>query len=79
MSLSGEVSLGNCSKSTLYRWRNEINDRLQISKCDWRVKANPKDNSLVAVPLDELNSNFDVYSSEDFEDHEDDDLDIIMI
>lgn len=72
LSLSGEVSLGNCSKSTLYRWRNEINDRLQISKCDWRVKANPKDNSLVAVPLDELNSNFDVYSSEDFEDHEDD-------
>lgn len=72
LSLSGEVSLGNCSKSTLYRWRNEINDRLQISKCDWRVKANPKDNSLVAVPLDELNSNCDVYSSEDFEDNEDD-------
>lgn len=72
LAMSGEISLGNCSKSTLYRWRNEINDRLQISKYDWRVKANPKDNSLIAVPLNEVNSNCDVYSSEDFDDYEDD-------
>lgn len=53
LSLSGEVSLGRCSKSTLYRWAREINDRLESGKYDWRVKPNIADNSLKVVNLED--------------------------
>lgn len=44
--LSGAISLGKCSRSTVYRWTKEINWRLEFEKCDWRVKANYKDCSI---------------------------------
>lgn len=50
LALSGGISLGRVSRSTVYRWKREINDRLAAEKADWRVKANYKDNSLTAVP-----------------------------
>ena len=39
LSLSGEISLGRCSVSTLYRWRRIINERLEFEHADWRVAA----------------------------------------
>lgn len=53
LAMSGEVSLGRCSKSTLYRWCKEINERLEHGNYDWRVKADPADNSLIAIGLDD--------------------------
>lgn len=43
---AGAISLGKCSKSTLYRWAKEINRRLETTHCDWRVKVNTKDMSI---------------------------------
>ncbi len=51
LSISDSVSLGRASKSTLYRWAREINDRLENNQMDWRVKALPYTNSLVRIDL----------------------------
>lgn len=37
--LSGAVSLGKCSESTLRRWGRKFNQRLAWEKCEWRVKT----------------------------------------
>lgn len=44
--LSGCISLGKCHKDTLKRWEKAVNEYLENEKCDWRVKANYKDNTL---------------------------------
>lgn len=36
------VSLGKCSRSTVYRWTKAINEYLERNKFDWRVKADYK-------------------------------------
>lgn len=66
LAMDGEVSLGRCSRSTLYRWAKEINERLEAQKYDWRVKAVPADNSLVAVPLSDVKSATDSEDAEDY-------------
>lgn len=50
LSLSGEVSLGKCSRSTVYRWARKINDRLTQGNYSWRVKADAKTRTIQAVP-----------------------------
>lgn len=40
--LSGGISLGKCSRSTVYRWTKAINEYLEWNKYDWRVKADYK-------------------------------------
>lgn len=42
IALSGGISLGRCSRSTVYRWTKAINEYLERSKCTWRVKADYK-------------------------------------
>lgn len=37
ISLSGSVSLGNCSIRTLQRWCKDINEILGTGNYDWRV------------------------------------------
>lgn len=49
LALSGIVGVGNCSKSTLYRYVRRINERLTAEKCDWRVKADAKNMSIVMI------------------------------
>lgn len=49
LSLSGEISLGKCSRSTVYRWAEEINARLTRGNCSWRVKADAKTRIIQAV------------------------------
>lgn len=51
ISLSGEVGLGNCSPSTVYRWAKIINEMLDREKCEWHVKPVIKSRSLVPIPL----------------------------
>lgn len=46
--LSGAISLGKCSKSTVYRWTKAINEQLEFGKYNWRVKANYK-NCFISV------------------------------
>lgn len=50
LSLSGEISLGKCSRSTVYRWAKEINARLTQGNYFWRVKADAKTRTIQAVP-----------------------------
>lgn len=38
----GSVSLGKCSRSTVYRWAKAMNEYLERNKYDWRVKADYK-------------------------------------
>lgn len=38
----GGISLGKCSRSTVYRWAKAINEYLERNKYDWRVKADYK-------------------------------------
>lgn len=38
----GGISLGKCSKSTVYRWTKAINEYLERNKYNWRVKADYK-------------------------------------
>lgn len=38
LSLSGEVSLGRCSRSTAYRDVKRVNEFLHNNHYDWRVK-----------------------------------------
>lgn len=38
LALSGEVSLGRCSRSTAYRDVKRINEYLIQNRYDWRVK-----------------------------------------
>lgn len=49
LALSGSISLGRCSRSTVYRWAKEINRRLEAGHCDWRVKVNTKDMSIESI------------------------------
>lgn len=49
LSLSGAVGVGNCSKSTLYRYVRQINERLERERYDWRVKAKVKDMAIIVV------------------------------
>ena len=49
LSLSGIVGVGRCSKSTLYRYVRQINERLIAEKYDWRVKADAKNMAIVMV------------------------------
>lgn len=51
LSLSGSVSLGKCSKSTVYRWCKAVNDYLEYNKYEWRVKADYKNRCLDVVNL----------------------------
>lgn len=45
------ISLGSCSKSTVYRWARECNEILEREKYDWRVKPDANQRLLVVVPL----------------------------
>ena len=38
----GGISLGKCSRRTVYRWMKAINAYLEQNKYDWRVKADYK-------------------------------------
>lgn len=49
LSLSGAVGVGNCSKSTLYRYVRQINERLERERYDWRVEAKVKDMAIIVV------------------------------
>jgi hypothetical protein len=40
--MDGGISLGRCSRSTVYRWTKAINEYLEAGKYDWRVKADYK-------------------------------------
>lgn len=40
--LSGIISLGMCSRSTVYRWAKAINEYLTTNKYGWCVKADYK-------------------------------------
>ena len=40
--MDGGISLGRCSRSTVYRWTKAINEYLESNKYDWRVKADYK-------------------------------------
>lgn len=51
MALSGEVGLGECSKSTVYRWAREINNRLAFQKATWRVAPDIPGRALKAIGL----------------------------
>lgn len=37
--MDGGISLGRCSRSTVYRLTKAINEYLEYNKYDWRVKA----------------------------------------
>ena len=39
---SGVISLGKCSRSTVYRWTKAINECLERNNYDWRVTADYK-------------------------------------
>ena len=52
LALSGTVSLGRCSDSTVRRYKRAINEMLEHEKADWRVTADVKDRSLTAVMLE---------------------------
>lgn len=49
LSLSGEISLGKCSKRTVYRWAKEITARLTQENYPWRVKVDAKARIIQAV------------------------------
>lgn len=38
----GSISLGKCSRSTVYRWVKAMNEYLERNKYGWRVKADYK-------------------------------------
>lgn len=42
LSLSGGISLGRRSRSTVYRWTKAINEYLKDSKYEWSVRADYK-------------------------------------
>ena len=48
------VSLGRCSRSTVYRWAKECNEILEQDKAGWRVKPNYKETCLDIIPADQL-------------------------
>jgi len=39
LTLSGGISLGRCSRSTVYRWTKAINEYLDRNGYEWRVTA----------------------------------------
>lgn len=43
LAFDGIVSLGKCSRSTVYRWTKSVNGYLEFNRYDWRVRANYKD------------------------------------
>ena len=48
------ISLGRCSRSTVYRWAKECNEILERDKTEWRVKPNYKDCGLDIIPANQL-------------------------
>lgn len=42
LAISGDISLGKCSRSTVYRWTKAINEYLKVNKYEWSVKADYK-------------------------------------
>jgi hypothetical protein len=42
LGFDGGISLGRCSRSTVYRWTKTINEYLELNKYEWRVKADYK-------------------------------------
>lgn len=42
LGFDGGISLGRCSRSTVYRWTKAINEYLERDKYEWRVKADYK-------------------------------------
>ena len=36
----GSTFLGKCSRSTLYRWAQNINEKLRNGNYNWRVEVN---------------------------------------
>lgn len=44
--MDGIVSMGNVSRSTIYRWVKAINEYCEHEKYDWRVKANYKEKTI---------------------------------
>ena len=51
------VSLGRCSRSTVYRWAKNVNEILESDKVNWRVKPNYKDCCLDPYTLPENGKN----------------------
>ena len=51
LSMSGSISLGNCSLRTLQRWCKDINTILESGKYEWRVCVD-KDNMCIKVKED---------------------------
>lgn len=49
IAISGTVSFGKCSRSTLYRYLRDINDYLTYNRFDWRVKADYENNCIYAI------------------------------
>lgn len=49
LALDGTIGLGQCSKSTVYRWAKKINQILETQKYDWRVKPDYKNRSLSQI------------------------------
>lgn len=54
LGMDGSVSLSPCSRSTVYRYKNEINRRLAAQKFDWRVTADVQGRALYAVPAQQM-------------------------
>ena len=42
LAISGGISLGKYSRSTVYRWTKAINEYLKVNKYEWSVKADYK-------------------------------------
>lgn len=42
LAISGGISLGKCSRNTVYRWTKAINKYLKVNKYEWSVKADYK-------------------------------------
>ena len=42
LAISGGISLGKRSRSTVYRWTKAINEYLKVNKYEWSVKADYK-------------------------------------
>ncbi len=42
LGFDGGISLGRCSRSTVYRWTKAINEYLERDGYEWRVKADYK-------------------------------------
>lgn len=46
LSPTHDISLGQCSKSTVYYWARKLNDYLEQNRAEWRVRPNVRDRTL---------------------------------